>query len=296
MPVFRARSNAVTSLRTARLLAALCLVPLGASAQVGGTGGAEAALNGGARSLWELGAAGIGVSQQAYPGAEQQVRRGLVLPYFVYRGRFLRADRETAGLRAVKTDNYEVDVGFAAAFGSRSRDIDARNGMRDLGTLVEFGPRLKWFLGAGPGGGRWRIDLPVRGVFDLSDGAAHRGMAFEPELRFERRTAGGMAYAASVGAVLADRRLAATFYEVRPNEVRPDRPAYRADAGLVAWRLGVSLSKPLGTDWRLFGFARLDTVTGAANEDSPLVRRTTGGTVGVGFTYTWMRSEATGND
>jgi len=41
----------------------------------------------------------------------------------------------------------------------------------------------------------------------------------------------------------------------------------------------------------LFGFARLDTVAGAANENSPLVRRSTGASVGLGVAYTWMRSE-----
>ena len=38
--------------------------------------------------------------------------------------------------------------------------------MPDLGTLVEFGPRVKWNLGSGPGNGRWRAELAVRGVFD----------------------------------------------------------------------------------------------------------------------------------
>ena len=47
--------------------------------------------------LWELGALGFGSSQQAYPGADEQLTRGLLLPYGQYRGRFLRADRETAG-------------------------------------------------------------------------------------------------------------------------------------------------------------------------------------------------------
>ena len=37
---------------------------------------------------------------------------------------------------------------------------------------------------------------------------------------------------------------------------------------------------------------RVDSVAGAANEASPLVRRTTGTTVGLGLGYTWLRSEA----
>jgi len=246
----------------------------------------------GPQPLWEVGAVGVGVSQQAYPGSDAQVRRGLVLPYFFYRGKVLRADRDTTGLRAIKTDTYELDLGVAGAFGSSSDKIEARRGMPDLGTLIEFGPRLRWNLGAGPGGGSWRAVLPLRGVFDLSDRGAHRGMALEPELQFRRRAEAGWSYTASVGAIFADQRLASTFYEVAPAYARADRPAYEARAGLVAWRLGAFATHRLDRDWRVFGFARLDTVAGAANRDSPLVRRQTGFTTGVGVSWTWLRSDA----
>lgn len=245
--------------------------------------------------LWEVGAFGLGVSQQAYPGSDQHVRRGLALPYFVYRGEFLRADRETLGLRALRSPRYEVDVGFAGSFGSNADDISARRGMADLGTLVEFGPRLKLNLGQAAGG-RWRLDLPVRGVFDLSDGFANRGLSFEPELQYQRRSPLGFAYGTSLGAVFANQRLASTFYTVRPNEATATRAAYTANSGLIAWRAGVSISKDITPDWRLFGFARVDSVAGAANEDSPLVRRTSGVSAGLGLSWTWMRSQAQAAD
>ena len=249
--------------------------------------------------LWELGVFAFGVSQQAYPGSDEQLARGLVLPYGQYRGRFLRADRETAGLRAVKTPVYELDLGVSASFGGSSSEIGARRGMPNLGTLVEFGPRLKIKLGSwgeGRDAGRWRLDLPVRGVFDLTDGAAHRGMAFEPEINFQRRSLGGIGYEVSLGAIVGDRRLNRTFYGVAPIYALPDRPAYEAKSGLVAWRLSASVSRALTPDWRVVGFARFDSVAGAANEGSPLVRRTTGATVGVGFSYTWLRSDQRANE
>jgi len=242
--------------------------------------------------LWEVGALAVGVTQQAYPGSDQQVQRGLALPFVVYRGRFLRADRETAGLRAFKTPRYEVDIGVAGAFGSNSDEIAARRGMPDLGTLVEFGPRLKVNLGEGIGGGRWRIELPLRGVFDLSDRGRHRGIAFEPELSFQWRAKAGWGYAASVSAIVADQRLAHTFYGIDTRYALADRPSYEAKSGLVAWRLSTSFSRNIAPDWRLFAFARLDSVSGAANEASALVRRTNGASVGLGVTYTWMRSSA----
>jgi len=245
--------------------------------------------------LWELGAFGFGVSQQAYPGSDEQLARGLLLPYGQYRGRFLRADRDTAGLRAVKTPVYELDVGVSASFGGSSAEIGVRRGMPELGTLVEFGPRLRINLGSwgeGRNAGRWRVELPVRGVFDLTDGAAHRGMAFEPEINFQRRSLGGWAYSASLGAIVGDRRLNSIFYGVAPIYALADRPAYEARSGLVAWRLSTSVSRALTPDWRIVGFVRFDSVAGAANEASPLVRRTTGATVGLGLSHTWLRSQA----
>jgi outer membrane scaffolding protein for murein synthesis (MipA/OmpV family) len=246
---------------------------------------------GSAPPLWELGGVALGASQQAYPGADQQVNRVLVLPYFVYRGDVLRADRDTAGIRAMKTETFELDVGFAGAFGAGSEIIDARQGMRKLGTLVELGPRLKVDLGAGPAGGRLSAEFPARAVLDLSDKAAHRGWSLEPKLTYSNRTAGGWRYSASVSAIVADTRLAQTFYEVRSSEATAARPAYTAESGLVSWRFGTAFSRSLARDWNLFGFARLETVAGGANESSPLVRRSSGASVGVGVAYTWMRSE-----
>jgi outer membrane protein len=244
-----------------------------------------------AEPLWELGGFGLAVSQQAYPGADAQVRRGLALPYFIYRGPLLRADRGTVGLRAIKTPGFELDVGFAGSFGASSNAIEARRGMPDLGTLVQFGPRGRWDLGAGPGGGRWRAELPLRGVFDLSDGMRSRGIALEPELAFERRARAGFAYGVSAGAVFGDRRLTDTFYGVAPAYATLARPAYEARAGLIVWRLAANASTDLSADWRVYTFARLDSTRGAANTASPLVRQPVGASVGVGMAWTWARSD-----
>lgn len=245
-----------------------------------------------AQPLWEIGAFALGVSQQAYPGSDTQLKRGLALPFVIYRGQWVRADRDTLGLRAIKTNRVEVDVGFAGSFGGGDDDIEARRGMRELGTLVELGPRVKYLLAETAGGGRWRVDLPLRGVFDLNDSASYRGLAFEPRLLFERQSTSGWRYGTSLSVILADRRLASDFYGVGPADAAPGRPAYAASAGLVSTRLSLSATRSLSRDWRLFGVLRLETVRGAANEDSPLVRKKNGASVGLGVSYTFMRSQA----
>jgi len=248
---------------------------------------------------WELGAFALGVSQQAYPGADQQVSRLTVLPFFLYRGDVLRVDQGTAGVRALKTDRWDLDIGFAASFGSRASEVPVRQGMPEIGTMVEFGPRVKWRVTA-PGetwlGGSVRLDLPLRAVFDVSNDFARRGLSFEPELMYARRSNAGIFYNTTLSAVVGDRRLNDTFYGVAPAFATAARPAYAAQSGLVSLRLNASFAKPLNRDWRLFGFARVETVKGAANVGSPLIKQTNGATAGIGLAYTWMRSSESGVD
>jgi outer membrane protein len=248
------------------------------------------------KPLWELGVVGFAAAQPAYPGSAERTQRGLLFPFAIYRGQYLRADSENLGLRAIKTDQLEVDIGVAGSFGARSSNLAVRQGMPDLGTLVEFGPRLKWQLGATPELGRMRAEVALRGVFDLSDGLRHRGTTLEPRLMLENRTASGWNHSTSLGLVAGSRKIGDTLYGVAPEWATGARPEYRAASGLMAWRLGLSVSKSLSPDWTAFGFARLESVAGAANRASPLVQQRTGATLGMGLSYTWARSTTLVND
>lgn len=251
--------------------------------------------------LWAFGGTVFGVSQQAYPGSDQQVTRRVVLPYAVYRGEVLRSDRSSAGVRAIKTPNTELDIGAALSFGGGSDEIDARAGMKKLGTLIEVGPRLKVRLG-NYGGGQLRFELPLRAVFDFGDGAKYSGLTLEPRLAYSRQMSPRWSLSTSASVMYADERMSDYFYQVSDADVvpaggsLPERKAYDARAGQMVSRLSVSSSVNLGRDWRLLGYVRHDTVAGAANESSPLVRKTDGTTVGLGVIYTWLRSNEKARD
>lgn len=244
--------------------------------------------------LWELGLGAGGISQLAYPGADEQVDRVAVLPYVVYRGRVLRADGDGAGLRTIRTERFELDVSFAGSLSAGEDELQAREGMARLRTLVEVGPVARWYLNGRDATHRVTFELPLRGVFELRDLSRHRGMTLEPELNLDRRVRGGWRYGLSIGAVIGDERLASTFYTVSATEARPDRPAYDARAGLIAWRLGGRVFRQLTPDLRMFAFGRLESAAGAANRDSPLVRRSAGVSAGIGLVYSLGRSAARG--
>ncbi|WP_343731087.1 MipA/OmpV family protein [Duganella sp.] len=238
--------------------------------------------------LWEAGLFGGAATTPAYPGAEDRSTRALVLPMLIYRGKVLRSDRSGIGARLINTDRVELDVGFAVSLPARSKDVAARDGMPDLNSLLEFGPRLKVQLP-----GHTRLELPLRLPLELRNGFERRGLVFEPRLVFETAGAGGKWTAdASIGAVYGNTKLNQYFYEVAPQYATAARPQYQASGGLMMTRLGLSLSRRLSPDWRIFGFTRYDNLSHAANRDSPLFRKSSGLSAGIGFSWTAHRSAA----
>lgn len=243
--------------------------------------------------LWEAGIGAAGFSTPAYPGADDRSNRGLVVPFLIYRGKIFRADQGGIGARLLNTDKVEFDIGFSGSLPAESDDVEARRGMRDLGTLVEFGPRVKYKFADLGEQGRMRFELPLRAVIEARGGLRRQGWTMEPRLVWETRgEQARWTMAAQLGAVFGDRRINRYFYEVEPQYATADRPAYRADGGLLLVRTGLFGTWRMNPDVRLFGFVRYESYAGAANEDSPLMKKSTGTSAGLGFAWTFARSAA----
>lgn len=241
--------------------------------------------------LWELGAAGFAASTPAYPGASDRVQRGLAVPYFIYRGKVFRADQEGIGARLFSSDRVELDLGLAGSLPASSDDVEIRAGMPDLGTLIEFGPRLNVTLARPTAGSRVRLQVPLRAVIELRGGARRRGTIFEPSLSYELRgERARWTMSTSASLVAGDRQIQRYFYEVAPAYATAERPAYAADSGLMLVRLGLSGTRLVTPDVRLFGFVRYENYASAANRDSPLLRKSSGASIGGGFAWTLRRS------
>ncbi len=248
-----------------------------------------------AQPLWEIGIGAVAASQPAYPGAATNTNRVVALPFLIYRGEVVRAEQGNVGLRAIKTPRYELDIGFSASLGSSANDVPERIGMPDIGTLVEFGPRLKINLGdISQGRSGVRLDLPLRGVFDLSNSIANRGVSFEPQLSFDVPLPGGWRGGVGLSALFGTQKLNETFYTVTAAEALANRPAYTAEAGLLSTRASFGASKKLTPDLRVLGFIRLDSTAGSANSNSSLITRNSGASIGVGLAYTFGRSSSSG--
>ncbi|NHZ39845.1 MipA/OmpV family protein [Massilia aquatica] len=241
--------------------------------------------------LWEAGVLGGVASTPAYPGSADRSSRGLLLPFLIYRGKVFRADQSGIGARLVKREAVELDVGLAASLPARSDDVAARSGMPNLGTLLEFGPRLKVRIAEPSASSRIRLDIPLRAVIEARAGVRTQGFTFEPKVVVEMRSADGLwTFDANAGVVIGDKKVNRYFYEVQPQYATATRPGYQADAGLMLTRVGASASRMINEDVRVFGFVRLESYAGAANEDSPLMKKKSGASAGVAFAWTLGRS------
>jgi len=221
-----------------------------------------------------------------------------VLPFGIYRGSLLRVDGNGIGLRALHTPRFEWDVSGAGAFGSASSKVRARRGMPGIGTLVEVGPALKINLGDLADARRdphlTQLELPVRAVFDVNDGLSHRGWTFEPRLVHTAWTGPRFSLILSAGALVGDRTINHLYYGVDALYATADRPAYDARGGLIATRLNASLRQRISPTLRLQYFAQFESVRGAANEDSPLVRSKQDAGFGVSLIWGAWHSQTSG--
>lgn len=274
-------SNPITRSPVLALLM-LLMLPAYAQAQPTGVG----------LPLWEVGALGGSLTAPAYPASAQRFSRNLVLPYLIYRGDFFPVDRDGIDARLRLAPDYELDVGLSGSFPASANDISARQGMPDLGTLVEFGPRLKIRLGQPAPGLRLGLELPLRNVIEFNGGARSQGMVFEPTLVLEGADIGaGWSLSAKAGASWGDQQINQYFYGVPAAYATEMRHTYEAQAGLIGARASLGTSKNLSADVRVFGYARMDYYGLGANTASPLFMQTSSPSLGLGLIWTLGRSE-----
>jgi len=183
-------------------------------------------------ALWEVGGFAGLITAPAYPGSTERLNRSLVFPYFVYRGQRISVDRDGIDARWQLAPGYELDWGASGSFPARSNDVLARQGMPDLGTLVEFGPRLKVKLPTPGTGLTMALDMPLREVFEVNGGTRSQGLVFEPTLVLDAANlADGWSLTAKAGLAWGDQAMHQYFYGVSPQYATPQRPAFEAQAG-----------------------------------------------------------------
>jgi MipA family protein len=211
----------------------------------------------------------------------------LPVPYFLYNGKFLKADRE--GVRGTLFNQDWVELNLSGNATTPVRSDRARHGMPDLKSTLEIGPSLDFHL-LHSTDSRIKLDLrlPLRSAITVDTPPQFIGWTFTPRLALDVVDPAGFAgwnAGLLIGPLFADRRYHEYFYSVAPPYATVSRPAYQAAGGYAGTQVIGALSKRYPRYW-VGAYVRADTLAGAAFLESPLVQRSSYWSAGVGIS--WM--------
>jgi outer membrane scaffolding protein for murein synthesis (MipA/OmpV family) len=241
--------------------------------------------------LWEFGFGVGGLFFNDYRGASTSHVYPAPVPYFIYRGTFLRADRDGLHGMLFNRRYLELEISANATAPVFSRNSAIRAGMPNLEPTIELGPALLWHLWR-RADERLRLDvhLPLREAFTVTSRPTSIGAVFAPSLNLDYLGAGALAgwnIGMLAGPLYAQRRYHEYFYGVAPAFATAARPAYDAPGGYAGSQLLFATSKRFTNYW-IGAYVRHDWLAGAVFDASPLVQQRSYWAGGVGFV--WMIS------
>jgi len=243
------------------------------------------------KPLWEVGLGLGAVAFEDYRGSATSHAYPVPVPYVIYRGEFLQADRD--GVRGKLFNQDWLEINVSGNLTTPVRNDAARSGMPELRTTLELGPSFDFHLFKSADA-KYKLDLrvPLRVAATVQSSPKWIGGTFTPRFNLDIIDPLGFSgwnLGLALGPEFADRRYNAYFYDVAPQYATPSRPAYLSSGGYTGLQSLAAVSKRFPKFW-VGAYMRHDSLQGAAFEDSPLVQRRNYWSGGIGFA--WMISQS----
>ncbi|MFY9329508.1 MAG: MipA/OmpV family protein [Georgfuchsia sp.] len=253
-----------------------------------------AALGGAAeKPLWEAGIGVAALSMPAYRGSDKVYNLALPVPYFVYHGEFLKADRQGIRGSLFESDKLDLTLSLSASPPGKSDDLNVRTGMPDLKPTVEFGPQIDYTFWRSASHARFiKLRLPLRAAFTAERSPQEIGWIFSPNVNMDITDISGFPgwnLGMLAGPIYASRKQHQYFYGVERQYATASRPAYAAKGGYSGAQFLASLSKRFDHTWA-GAYLRCDSLRGTAFENSPLLAQRSYLTFGVAIS--WILGES----
>ena len=240
------------------------------------------------KPLWEAGLGVGAVTIPDYRGSDESTVYPVPVPYLVYRGKFLKADRE--GVRGELFDKRYLELSLSMHATTPVRDDNsAREGMPNLSPTLEFGPSLDVHVWRSPSE-HMKLDLvmPLRLPVTLESSPQTLGWTFAPRVNLDIENVAGQQgwnFGIGVGPVFGAAEYHEYIYSVAPQFATPQRPAYDARGGYSGTQVLTAISKRFPKYW-VGAYISYQNLHNAAFVDSPLVRQQNYVSGGIGFA--WM--------
>jgi outer membrane scaffolding protein for murein synthesis (MipA/OmpV family) len=223
---------------------------------------------------WELGLGLGAVGGPDYRGSDEYRSFISPIPYFIYRGKYIRSDREGVRGNFLRTDQYEFTLSASASITPETEKNTLRQGMPELGSTLELGPSFNINLTGEDFSRGWHLQLPWRAVFAIgADESGYLGTLVQPQLVYRTKFS-HWTFNYRAGVTFASNDYHDYYYRVAAEYVTADRAEFNARAGYSGWNNNFSFSRQLslqGINTRLALFVRYDNIEHSDITDSPLV-------------------------
>lgn len=245
--------------------------------------------------LWEVGLFSGVARLPHYLGSDEYKLYVLPLPYLIYRGEFLKVDRD--GFKGILFENDQIESGMSVSGNPPvDEDNEAREGMPELEAILEAGPLLKYYLNERHARNPLYISLSARAVIAVDPGPidmTHEGFKSGLGLTYRNHTwleEQRISFGLRTTVEFADQECNSYFYDVESAYANASRPAYKSGGGYANFSISATTSKRLSNNWALGSYYRWDSVAGAVFRDSPLVKAENNHIIGVAVIWNIHRS------
>ena len=233
-----------------------------------------------------------------YIGSDEYKNYLFPLPYLIYRGEFIQADRDNMRTIFFKNGNFETDLslwGNPPVPGNNR----ARTGMDELDALVEIGPAIRYYFQHDGRRDALYLKGAIRTAFSVGwesgpeihyqglHGSMHLVMKNESLFKDQ-----GMRVSLSSGIHFADSTFNTYFYEVDMEDISQQRPFYSTGGGYSGFSFSGSITRRV-LPYLTFGcYGRWDNINGATYDKSPLVGTENNYTIGTMLIFTLAKSRS----
>lgn len=241
-----------------------------------------------AEKKWELGL-GIGsIYGPDYRGSNAYHTYTAPIPYVIYRGKYIRSDRDGIRGEFLNFDRVQFTFSASASITPNTDDNILRVGMPELGSTVEFGPAINIQLTGDEKQG-WQLQMPWRGVYTIgSKRDQFVGSIFQPQFIYDDQWS-HWSFSYRIGLMYANQHYHDYYYSVASQYASQNRPEFLAAGGYGGWVNQVSMSRKLeinDTNTRIAFLIRYDNLQAANFTTSPLVE--TDHVVRAGVAFVWV--------
>lgn len=225
------------------------------------------------QKTWELGLGAGVVAGPDYRGSDEYRTFASPIPYFIYRGKYIRSDREGIRGNFLRTDKYEFTLSASASITPDADKNELRQGMPELGSTLELGPSFNINLTGEDFSRGWQLQLPWRAVFAIGgDESGYKGSIIQPQLVFTTQLSDWV-FNYRAGITYASDDYHTYYYSVALEYTTEQRAAFSAKAGYSGWNNNFSFSRSFdqqGFKTRFAFFVRYDNIEHTDFNESPL--------------------------